>query len=223
MPRNNMTRNAFRNCLVFSCLVALSLFNLLWPLTAQQPVPQGWPDAKVLDLFVARNIGPANMSGRIVDIEGVDSNPKIIYVATASGGLWKTTDGGSTWAPVFDNQTSVCIGDVAIAKSNPDILWVGTGEHNPRNSVSYGDGIYNSTDGGKSWTHMGLKDSHTIGRIAIHPTNPDIVYVAVQGHIWGPNKERGVFKTTDGGKSWQVSKFIDEDTGFVDLKMDPSD
>ncbi len=124
---------------------------------------------------------------------------------------------------IFDHQTSISIGDVAISKSNPNVVWVGTGEHNIRNSVAWGDGVYKSTDGGKTWQHMGLKDSHTVGRIAIHPTNPDIVYIAVLGHTWGPNKERGIFKTIDGGKNWVSSKFIDEDTGFVDMQMDPSD
>ena len=144
--------------------------HLLWPSEASQPAAV---DAKLLDTFVARNIGPANMSGRIVAIAGVDSDPKIVYVATASGGLWKTIDGGDTWAAVFDHQTTVCIGDVAVSQSNPNIVWVGTGEHNARNSVTWGDGVYKSTDGGNTWQHMGLKDSHTIGRIAIHPTNPD--------------------------------------------------
>ncbi|HYV37375.1 MAG TPA: hypothetical protein VE988_16825, partial [Gemmataceae bacterium] len=193
----------------------------LWPADASQPT--GAFDAKMLDIFVARNIGPANMGGRIVDIAGVDSDPKTVYVATASGGLWKTTDGGDNWKPIFDHQSSVCIGDVAVSQSNPNIVWVGTGEHNPRNSVAWGDGIYKSTDGGKSWTHMGLRDSHSIGRIAIHPTNPDIVYVGVLGHLWGPNKERGIFKTTDGGKTWETSFFLDENTGIVDLQMDPTE
>ena len=216
-----MTRNAVRNYLVLGCLVSLSLCHLLWPSEASQPAVA--VDSKILDAFVARNIGPANMGGRIVDIAGVDSDPKTVYVAAASGGLWKTTDTGETWTGLFDKETSVCIGSVAVSQSNPNIVWVGTGEHNPRNSVAWGDGVYKSTDGGKSWQHMGLKDSHTTGRIAIHPTNPDIVYVAVLGHLWGPNSERGIYKTTDGGKTWQVSKFIDENTGFIDLKMDPAD
>ncbi|HYV38365.1 MAG TPA: hypothetical protein VE988_21965 [Gemmataceae bacterium] len=215
-----MTRNTFRNYMVLSSLLSLALLHALWPTDAAQPVTL---DAKVLDAFVARNPGPANMTGRIVQIVGVESNPKIVYVASASGGLFKTTDGGDTWKAQFQNESSVCIGDVAVSKSNPNVVWIGTGEHNVRNSGAWGDGVYKSTDGGETWTHMGLKDSHTIGRIAIHPTNPDIVYIGAMGHTWGPNKERGVFKTMDGGKTWEVSKFIDEDTGVVDLKMDPSD
>jgi photosystem II stability/assembly factor-like uncharacterized protein len=215
-----MTRNLVRNYLVLACLASLLLLHLLWPSEASQQVVV---DANLLETFVARNIGPANMGGRMVAIAGVDNDPKIVYVAAASGGLWKTVDSGETWAPIFDHQTSVCIGDVAVSQSNPNIVWVGTGEHNARNSVTWGDGVYKSTDGGATWLHMGLKDSHTIGRIAIHPKNPDIVYVAVLGHLWGPNEERGIFKTTDGGMTWTVSKFIDNNTGFVDLKMDPAE
>jgi photosystem II stability/assembly factor-like uncharacterized protein len=204
-------------------LAAVSLLVLahpLWP----TPAPQrpGF-DPRLLDAFQARCIGPANMGGRITDIAVVEPDAKIIYVATASGGLWKTTDAGGTWSPVFDHETSVCLGSVAVSQSNPDVVWVGTGEANARNSVTWGDGVYRSTDGGKSWKNMGLKDSHTIGRVVIHPNNPDIVYVAALGHLWGPSKERGIFKTTDGGKTWQTSKFLNEDTGFVDLAMDPSE
>ncbi len=216
-----MSRNAVRTYLMLSCLTSLGLAHLLWAVeTSQPPVTI---DATVLDNFVARNVGPAHMSGRIVQITAVEGDAKTMYVAAASGGLLKTTDGGGTWASIFDNQSSICIGDVAVSASNPNVVWVGTGEHNIRNSVAWGDGVYKSTDGGKTWQNMGLRDSHTVGRIAIHPTNPDIVYVAALGHVWGPNKERGVFKTTDGGKTWDTSKFIDEDTGFIDFKMDPSD
>jgi photosystem II stability/assembly factor-like uncharacterized protein len=178
---------------------------------------------RLLDVFAPRAIGPANMGGRIVDLAVVESNPATMYVATASGGLWKTTDGGQTWAPIFDSQPTLNIGDVTVAPSNPDIVWVGTGENNARNSVAWGDGVYKSTDGGKTWKNMGLRDSHHIGRIVIHPKNPDIVYVAAMGHFWGPNKERGLYKTVDGGQSWEQSKFIDENTGFIDVAMDPSE
>jgi photosystem II stability/assembly factor-like uncharacterized protein len=215
-----MTRNAARFSRLIVCLVTLSLANLAISREADQPVSV---DAAILDALVARNIGPANMGGRTVAIAGVDSDPNVVYVGTASGGLWKTTDSGATWKGLFDNQTSVCIGDVAVSQSNPDIVWVGTGEANARNSVAWGDGVYKSVDGGSTWTNMGLRDSHSIGRIAIHPKDPNIVYVAALGHLWGPNKERGVFKTTDGGKTWDLCKFIDENTGFIDLKMDPAE
>jgi len=179
------------------------------------------PVDAVLEGIELRCIGPANMGGRIDDFAVVESDPSTIYVATASGGLWKTTNNGVTWEPIFDDQETSSIGDVTVAPSNPDIVWVGTGEPNNRQSSSWGYGVYKSTDGGKTWKNMGLRDTHHIGRIVIHPQNPDIVYVAALGHLWGPNKERGLYKTTDGGKTWVNSLFIDENTGFVDVAMDP--
>jgi len=170
-----------------------------------------------------RSVGPAVMSGRISDLAVVERNPHIIYAASASGGLWKTTNNGTTWAPVFDNEATISIGDVAVAASNPSIVWVGTGEANNRNSSSWGDGVYKSTNGGESWTNMGLKDSHHVGRVVIHPQDPNIVYVAALGHLWGTNRERGIFKTSDGGKSWTPVLQVDEKTGAQDLAMDPSD
>ena len=175
----------------------------------------------IFDGLKARCIGPANMGGRVVDLAVVESNPDTFYVATAGGGVWKTTDGGTTFTPVFDDQPTQCIGAVAVCQGKPDVVYVGTGEGNPRNSVSWGNGVYKSTDGGKTWKHCGLADTHHIGRVVVHPTNPDIAYVAALGHFWGPNKERGLYKTTDGGKTWEKSKFIDENTGFVDVQMDP--
>ena len=169
-----------------------------------------------------RHIGPANMGGRIDDFAVVESNPHIIYCATASGGLWKTTNNGVTWKPLFDDQSTSTIGDVAIAPSNPEIVWVGTGEANNRQSSSWGNGVYRSFDGGKTWEHLGLDDTQSIGRVVIDPVDPNVVYVAAVGHLWGPNEERGVFKTTDGGKSWIKCLYIDENTGCTDLVMDPS-
>jgi len=168
-----------------------------------------------------REIGPAIMGGRIDDFAVVESNSKIVYVGAASGGVWKTTNDGTTWEPIFDNETVSTIGALAVAPSDPSIVWVGTGEANNRQSSSWGNGVYKSTDAGKTWTHVGLADSHHIGRIAIHPTNPSVVYVAALGHLWGPNKERGVYKTTDGGKTWTQSLSINEDTGVSDIAMDP--
>ncbi len=170
-----------------------------------------------------RAIGPAIMGGRIDDIAVVESNTSIIYLATASGGLWKTVNHGTTWEPIFDHESHSSIGDVTSAPSNPDIVWVGTGEANNRQSSSWGNGVYKSTDGGKTWTNMGLKDTHHIGRIVIHPQNPDIVYVAAGGRLWGANKERGLYKTTDGGKTWINTKFINEDTGFTDVAIETED
>jgi photosystem II stability/assembly factor-like uncharacterized protein len=171
----------------------------------------------------ARCIGPANMGGRVADLAVVETNPAIYYVAAASGGVWKTTDGGATFKSVFDDQPTQSIGAVAVCQGKPDVVYVGTGEANPRNSVSWGAGVFRSTDGGKTWTNCGLAETQHIGRVAVHPTNPDVAYVAALGRCWGPNKERGLFKTTDGGKSWECVKFIDANTGFIDVQMDPSD
>ncbi|MGD8537953.1 MAG: hypothetical protein PVI66_04460 [Candidatus Aminicenantes bacterium] len=175
----------------------------------------------ILEGLEWRCVGPANMGGRIDDFAVVESDPYTTYVGTASGGVWKTTNNGITWKPIFDDQTTSTIGDVAVAPSQADTVWVGTGEPNNRQSSSWGNGVYKSTDGGETWTNMGLQDTHHIGRVVIHPTNPDIVYVAALGHLWGPNEQRGLYKTTDGGKTWTNTKFIDVNTGFVDVAMDP--
>jgi photosystem II stability/assembly factor-like uncharacterized protein len=168
-----------------------------------------------------RSIGPAIMGGRIDDIAVVESNPSVYYVGAATGGVWKTVNNGTTFEPIFDTQPNTSIGDIAIAPSDPNIIWVGTGEPNNRQSSSWGDGVYRSLDGGKTWTNMGLRDTKHIGRVVIDSRDPNIVYVAALGHLWGPNKERGVFKTTDGGKTWANVLFVNEDTGITDLAMDP--
>src|SRR6266404_4781643 len=170
-----------------------------------------------------RELGPAVMGGRIDDFAAVESNPSIVFVGVASGGVWKTVNNGITWEAVFDKEGVSTIGDIAIAPSDLSIVWVGTGEPNNRQSSSWGDGIYKSTDAGKTWKNMGLAETRHIGRVVIHPRNPDVVYVAALGHLWGANPDRGVYKTTDGGKTWNNAKFIDEDTGFTDLIMDGSD
>ena len=169
-----------------------------------------------------RSIGPANMGGRTADVEGVPGNANIVYVATASGGLWKTVNAGVTWKPIFERQGTFSIGDIALAPSNPEVVWVGTGESNVRNSVSFGDGVYKSTDGGKNWQHMGLKDTEHISAIVIHPQNPDIAYVGALGHAFAPNDERGVFMTTDGGRTWTKTLYIDKEHGVSDLEIDPT-
>ncbi len=190
----------------------------------KEPVPNPAVDVSTLVRNLsARPIGPATMGGRVVDVAVVESRPATFYVATASGGLWKTVNNGTTWKPVFEDQPTISIGDVAVAPSDPNIVWVGTGEANARNSVSWGDGVYKSIDGGQSWTHMGLRDSHHIGRVVIHPKDPNVVYVAALGHFWGPNRDRGLLKTTDGGKTWTNTKYLSDDCGFVDMAMDPDD
>ncbi|HLG13068.1 MAG TPA: hypothetical protein VJH03_00895 [Blastocatellia bacterium] len=182
---------------------------------------KGKPEETTFKSLQWRAIGPANMGGRIDDIAAVESNPSIFYVGAATGGLWKTTNAGITFEPIFDDQSSVSIGDICIAPSDPNIVWVGTGEPNNRQSSSWGDGVYRSLDGGKTWQNMGLKDSKHIARVVIDPRDPNTVYVAALGHLWGPNRERGVFKTTDGGKTWNNVLFINEDTGATDIAMDP--
>ncbi|HKE25504.1 MAG TPA: hypothetical protein VKB88_24260 [Bryobacteraceae bacterium] len=176
----------------------------------------------VLKSLKFREIGPANMGGRIDDFAVVESDTNIVYAATASGGLFKTINSGISWKPVFDDQPVSSIGDVTVSQSEPDVVWVGTGEANNRQSSSWGNGVYKSADGGKTWKHMGLDETRHIGRIAIHPSNANIVYVAAQGNLWGPSEDRGVFKTIDGGKTWSKVLFIDKDTGVNDLAMDLS-
>src|SRR6202171_3273406 len=193
------------------------------PSPSPTPTPVNWSEDPLLRRFVWRGIGPASMGGRIDDIAVVESNPYVFYVGFATNGVWKTTNNGTTFQPVFDTYSSASVGDIAVSQSNPDIVWVGTGETNNRQSSSFGDGIYKSTDAGKTFINMGLKDSQAIARIVIDPRDPNVVYVAVLGHLFGANKERGVYKTTDGGKTWNNVKFIDEDTGFTDLVMDQAD
>ncbi len=169
-----------------------------------------------------RSIGPAGMSGRVTTIDVVTENPAVMYVGTASGGVWKSQSGGIKWEPVFDDQKTASIGAIAIQQSNPSVIWVGTGEGNPRNSLNGGFGIYKSLDGGKSWIAMGLENTRHIHRVVIDPTNPDVVYVAAIGSPWGSHPERGVYKTTDGGKSWKKILFANNSTGAADLVMDPT-
>jgi photosystem II stability/assembly factor-like uncharacterized protein len=169
-----------------------------------------------------RNIGPGGMSGRVTAIDVVTSNTDIMYAGTASGGLWKSNSGGITWEPIFDNEVTASIGAVEIQQSNPSVIWVGTGEGNPRNSLNGGYGIYKSLDGGKNWMAMGLEKTRHIHRIIIDPTNPDVVYVGAIGSPWGEHPERGVYKTTDGGKTWNNILFANNKTGVADLIMDPS-
>src|SRR5436190_8406702 len=186
------------------------------------PPPINLSDDPSLRPFVWRSIGPANMGGRVDDIAVVDSNPSIIYAGFATGGIWKSVNNGTTWTPIFDRYPVSSIGDIAIAPSNPDVIYVGTGEPNNRQSASFGAGVYKSIDAGKTFEYVGLKDTQSIGRVVVHPKDPDIAYVAAVGHLFGPNPERGLFKTTDGGKTWTNTNFIDNDTGFTDVAMDAS-
>ncbi len=176
----------------------------------------------LLESLNLRNIGPAIMGGRVVDFAVVENNTAIIYAAIGPSGVWKSENNGVTWFPVFDKEGSVAVGAVAVSQTNPDIVWVGSGEATARNSVGIGDGVYKSEDGGRTWKNMGLKNTQHIARIIIDRTNPDIVYVGALGHEWGANEERGVFRTKDGGKSWEKVLYFDENTGIADLASDPS-
>lgn len=216
-----------------------AIFLSLMPVSAQKklPVTDGQTRLKLFEQHVAMNaesqfkdlnwqfLGPKNISGRCTDVEVVAPKGKYytIYVGSASGGVWKTVNEGTTWEPVFDQHVSTSIGDIALDPDDPNTLWVGTGEANIFRSSQSGAGIYKTTDGGKTWQHMGLEGSLTIARIIIDPTNSDVVYVAASGHEWTKNKERGVYKTTDGGKTWEKILYINDLTGAIDLVMDPED
>jgi len=169
----------------------------------------------------ARSIGPAGMSGRIGAIDALASNPNIIYVAAATGGLWKSVDGGLTWKPLMDRQPVSSFGAVAINQSHPDIVWVGSGEDNVRNSCGVGRGVFRTLDGGDSWDHVGLEKTEHISRIVLHPYDPDIAYVAATGTLWGESPDRGVYRTADGGRSWEKILYVDEKTGAADMVIDP--
>ncbi len=188
--------------------------------------PQRTAPATASDPFAGlsfRNIGPATMGGRVDDLAVLESNPAVFYVGTATGGLWKTANSGTTWEVLFDDLDDVVsIGDVAIAPNDANLVWVGTGENNNRQSGSWGNGVYKSIDGGHTWKHMGLRDSRHIARIIVDPIDHDVVYVAALGSLWGAGKERGVFKTTDGGLTWTNVLSVNEDTGATELVQDPS-
>ena len=179
-------------------------------------------DMEKLKGIKPRSIGPAGMSGRITAIDAVVTNRNIIYAGSASGGLWKSVNTGITWEPIFDKETVSSIGAVAIQQSNPSVVWVGTGEGNPRNSLNSGNGIYRTLDGGKTWSKLGLEKTRNIHRIIIDPTDPNTVYVGVIGSPWGDHQERGVYKTTDGGQTWNRILFVNERTGTGEMVMDPS-
>jgi photosystem II stability/assembly factor-like uncharacterized protein len=209
-----------KKLVVFEWLLILLLWALLpakgWSQSAEQA-------GKLFEKFLWRAIGPALMGGRTVDIEAVEKQPWIIYAAIGPSGVWKSENAGTTWEPVFFKENTVSVGDIAIAQSSPNIIWAGTGEATCRNSVTIGDGVYKSTDSGKTWTNMGLKDTRHISRILVNRGDPNIVYVAAMGHLWGPNQDRGVYKTIDGGKTWNKVLYINENTGISDLAIDYGD
>ncbi len=197
--------------------LAFSLFIIHSTLSSAQIL-----DAEKLHGLKARSIGPAGMSGRVTTIDVVRRSPETIYAGTASGGLWKSVNGGASFSPLFDEQPIASIGAVAINQSNPDIVWAATGEGNPRNSQNFGNGVYKSLDAGKTWQFLGLENTRNIHKLILHPNNPDVAWAGVQGSAFADHPERGVYKTTDGGKTWEKILFTNEKSGIADLIIDPS-
>jgi photosystem II stability/assembly factor-like uncharacterized protein len=212
----NHRRAPLRPCVAF---LAVLLGASLAPstLTAQSAAIT----AQQLERLAFRQPGPAVAGGRIHDVEALPDHPATVFVASASGGIWKSVNNGTTWTPVFEHHQVSTFGDLAIARSNPNVIWAGTGEQNNRQSTSWGNGVYRSTDGGSTWVHVGLEETRHIGRIQVHPSNPDVAYVAALGNLWRASAMRGVFKTTDGGRRWEKVLYLDTLTGVVDLVMDP--
>ena len=193
------------------------------PAIAQQNGDNGTinaTDHPLLKPFHWRSIGPVGQGGRVDDIAVHPDDPHTFFVGFATGGLWKTTNNGTTFKPVFDTYGTHSIGGIAIAPSNPDVVYVGTGEANNRQSSSFGEGMYKSTDGGETFTHIGLWETQSIARVIVHPLDADVVWVAANGHLFGPNRDRGVFKSSDGGQTWNKVLYVDENTGATDLDLD---
>jgi photosystem II stability/assembly factor-like uncharacterized protein len=207
---------------VRSLILILTVVGGAPSLTAQARPQGAAPDHAALAGLTWRSIGPANMGGRVTDILGIRGDRDTFYVAGADGGLFKTTNAGTTFEALFTDQGTYSVGAIALAPSDHSVIWLGTGEGDPRNSASFGDGVYRSTDGGRTWTHLGLAGTERIKRIVVHPRDPDVALVCAVGHAWGPNEERGVFRTTDGGKTWEKVLYRNPDTGCSDLAMDPS-
>lgn len=197
------------------------IFFVTWVAVAAIPFVAAQIDTDKLKAMKARSIGPAGMSGRVTAIDADPRDTSILYVGTASGGLWKSTNAGITWKPIFDDQPVASIGSLAVDPNNSDVIWVGSGEGNPRNSQTVGNGIYKSLDGGNTWKHLGLDETEHIHRVIVNPNNSAEVYVAALGKTWGENPERGVYKTGDGGKTWDRVLFVNDRTGAADLVMDP--
>ncbi|MBW3535815.1 MAG: glycosyl hydrolase, partial [Gemmatimonadetes bacterium] len=203
-----------------------SLAAVVVALALAAPAPAAAQQAGLDDFLAAldfREMGPATMGGRVSDLAIHPSAPATWYVGLATGGVWKTTSHGSSWTPLWDDQPCPSIGAVAVAPSSPNVLWVGTGEPQNRQSSPWGCGVFRSTDGGRTWSSLGLEDTRHVSRIVVHPTDPDVAWVGAVGRLWGPNEERGVYRTTDAGRTWDKVLFIDEDTGVIDLAADASD
>jgi photosystem II stability/assembly factor-like uncharacterized protein len=202
-------------------LISLSGWVYTHPPTTPAVAPVPAIDTTLMRMYRWRNIGPSDRGGRSIAISGVRGQPNVGYFGATGGGLWKTTDGGENWTPVTDGQiTSASVGAVAVSETNPDIVWIGMGETCIRGNIMPGDGVYKSTDAGKTWTHMGFRQSDAIAKIRIHPKNPDIVFVASYGKYGADSEERGVFKSTDGGRTWRKVLYRDAKTGAVDISID---
>ncbi|HSG46436.1 MAG TPA: hypothetical protein VLA43_01360 [Longimicrobiales bacterium] len=204
---------------LLGALLAAALTATAAPVAAQEESPL----ARAVNGLDFREIGPAIMGGRVADLAVREDDPAVWYVGFASGGVWRTVNHGTSWEPLFDHQPHASIGAVTLAPSNPNVVWVGTGEPQNRQSSPYGGGVYRSLDGGRTWNDLGLHETRHVSRIVVHPRDPDVAYVAAVGHLWGPNPERGVFRTRDGGATWEKVLYIDENTGAIDLVMDPGD
>lgn len=205
-----------------TALLTLAAVTLAAPPAANAQLLRGL-DEQANATFQWRSVGPSNMAARVTDIEAVVGDPKVFYIVYASSGIWKTENGGTTFKPVFDGEHVVSMGDLAIAPSDPNVLYAGTGEEDGRNSISPGGGVYKSVDAGKTWTLTGLERTRHIGRIVVHPTNPDVAWVAALGNIWAANPERGLYRTENGGKTWILAKHVSDKAGFIDLAINPKD
>ncbi|MGE3474042.1 MAG: WD40/YVTN/BNR-like repeat-containing protein, partial [Vicinamibacterales bacterium] len=199
----------------FVLAILVAGLSLAWPTAQQRPGPS--PDQYARLHW--RTIGPEG--NRFSAAAGIAGDPYTYYVGAASGGVWKTADGGTNWEPIFDDQPVQSIGSLAVAPSDPNIVWAGTGEGSIRSHISVGQGIYKSTDAGKTWALMGLEQTGRIPRVLVHPTDPDVVLACALGHAYGPQQERGVFRTTDGGRTWTRTLFTDENAGCSDIAMNP--
>ena len=191
-------------------------------LLAARIAPAQMLDSAIIAGFKWRSPGPANFMGRLSDVAAIPSPSKTIYVAAAAGGIWKSTNNGVTWRPIFDDKRIISMGMLAIAPSDTNVVWAGTGEPNSRNSIEPGHGLYKSTDGGNTWRFMGLEKTEAIGRIVVDPRNANVVWVAAMGPTWKSGGERGLYKTTDGGTTWTLMKAgANPSTGFIDVALDP--
>jgi photosystem II stability/assembly factor-like uncharacterized protein len=216
LPRPSLFIDTMQRTRVLRTLATIAALSISAASVSAQTI-----DSATIAGFRWRTVGPANFMGRLSDVVGIPGPSKTLFVAAAAGGIWKSTNNGITWRPVFDDQRVISMGMLAIAPSDTQQVWAGTGEPNSRNTIEPGAGIYKSTDGGATWKFMGLQKTQHIGRIVVHPTNPNIVYVAALGAAWAANPERGLYKTTDGGQNWQLIKFISNKAGFIDVAMDP--